>query len=63
VWSRSGKHGRLGSLKVVSVVCVFEPSLFGYNIICSRVKNSQNNYLNEHEHSLKLQCFCMFEKS
>ncbi len=30
MWSRSGKHGRLGSLKVVSVLCVFGPSLFGY---------------------------------
>jgi hypothetical protein len=31
VWSRSGEHGRLGSLKTVSVLCVFGPSLFGYN--------------------------------
>jgi len=29
VWSRSGEHGRLGSLKAVSVLCVFGPSLFG----------------------------------
>jgi len=30
VWSRSGEHGRLGSLKTGSVLCVFGPSLFGY---------------------------------
>ncbi len=30
VWSRPGEHGRLGSLKAVSVLCVFGPSLFGY---------------------------------
>jgi hypothetical protein len=29
VWSRSGEHGRLGSLKAVSVLCVFGPSFFG----------------------------------
>jgi len=29
MWSRSGEHGRLGSLKAVSVLCVFGPSLFG----------------------------------
>jgi len=29
VWSRSGEHGRLGSLKVVSVLRVLGPSLFG----------------------------------
>ncbi len=28
VWSRSGEHGRLGSLKAASVLCVFRPSLF-----------------------------------
>jgi hypothetical protein len=28
VWSRSGEHGRLGSLKAVNVLCVFGPSLF-----------------------------------
>jgi hypothetical protein len=33
VWSRSGEHGRLGSLKAVSVLCVFGPFLFGYNLI------------------------------
>jgi hypothetical protein len=27
MWSRSGEHGRLGSLKAVSVLCVFGPSL------------------------------------
>jgi len=32
VWSRSGEHGRLGSLKVVSVLCDFGPSLFGYTL-------------------------------
>ncbi len=31
MWSKSGEHGRLGSLKAVSVLCVFGPSLFGYN--------------------------------
>jgi len=30
VWSRLGEHGRLGSLKAGSVLCVFGPSLFGY---------------------------------
>jgi hypothetical protein len=34
VWSRSGEHGRLGLLKEVSVLCVFGPSLFGYNTLC-----------------------------
>ncbi len=29
VWSRLGEHGRLGSLKAVSVLCVFGLSLFG----------------------------------
>jgi len=29
MWSRSGEHGRLGSLKASSVLCVFGPSLFG----------------------------------
>jgi hypothetical protein len=29
VWSRLEEHGRLGSLKVVSVLCVFGPSFFG----------------------------------
>jgi len=29
VWSRSGEHGCLGSLKAGSVLCVFGPSLFG----------------------------------
>jgi len=29
VWSRSGEHGHLGSLKAGSVLCVFGPSLFG----------------------------------
>jgi hypothetical protein len=29
MWSRLGEHGRLGSLKAVSVLCVFGPSLFG----------------------------------
>jgi len=33
VWNRSGEHGRLGSLRAVSVLCVFGPSLFGYNTI------------------------------
>jgi hypothetical protein len=28
VWSRSREHGCLGSLKAVSVLCVFGPSLF-----------------------------------
>jgi hypothetical protein len=34
VWivsSSSSEHGRLGSLKVVVELCVFGPSLFGYN--------------------------------
>jgi hypothetical protein len=30
VWNRSGEHGRLGSLKAITVLCVFGPSLFGY---------------------------------
>ncbi len=29
MWSRSGEHGRLGSLKAVNVLCVFGLSLFG----------------------------------
>jgi hypothetical protein len=29
VWNRSGEHGRLGSLRAVSVLCVFRPSFFG----------------------------------
>ncbi len=27
--SSSGEHGRLGSLKAVFELCIFEPSLFG----------------------------------
>jgi hypothetical protein len=30
VWSRLGEHGRQGSLKIVYVLCVFGPYLFGY---------------------------------
>ncbi len=33
MWSRSGEHGRLGSLKVVSVLRVLGPSLFGYTML------------------------------
>jgi hypothetical protein len=29
MWSRSGEHGHLGSLKAIIVLCVFGPSLFG----------------------------------
>ncbi len=29
MWSSSGEHGRLGSLKAVSVLCDFRPSLLG----------------------------------
>ncbi len=38
MWSRSGEHGRLGSLKAVSVMCVFGPSLFGYTHLTIDVK-------------------------
>ncbi len=31
--SSSGEHGRLGSLKAVFELCIFGPSLFGYNMV------------------------------
>jgi hypothetical protein len=33
VWSGSGKHEHLGSLKADVELCVFGPSLFGYTTI------------------------------
>jgi hypothetical protein len=39
VWSGSGKHGHLGSLKAVVELCVFGPSLFGYRIISHSSSN------------------------
>jgi len=32
MWSRSGEHGHMGSLKAGCVLCVFGPSLFGYSV-------------------------------